>query len=158
MEPEEDLENLIAEFLQAFLENREDDVEGSMTAYGNLLSKLGMNLDSLEDFYSTMQDFRDSLISDPVEQRRESLEIILKFAENFIRSQNGLEDFMTNESQKNDSDLAPIYAFFEKLEAGGQEVIEDPEKIDEYFGTDTAAFFTKFALALITVIAEAEED
>lgn len=150
---EEDIQKSWANVLSAIFKGCDEDFASAFKTSTENMAALRLNMAFIDEFYSALKVFRDSLISETTQDCdvEEAFESYLKVSKNFLNSQKGLENFLTDEEMKKDPNLANIYLYFDQFRDAGRQIIEDRSLVDEYFSRDTANFFAKFLMKMVKI-------
>lgn len=117
------------------------------------LVRLGLNDRQAGQWYVAVRAFRDELVSDDRRSKggrkrlNKKKDAFIKAADIFLSSQQGLEDFLTNEAKKNDPFLAEIYELYDGYVKTANRLVDEPEFVYEFFSREYAIYLAMFCVA-----------
>lgn len=139
------------------------DYEAAVNRLKDVLVRGGLNIKSADPWYRAMKELYNALItnsrssSSEMEEISEKADALIDTGVLYLESQNGLENFLTDETKKNDPFLSEFYQFWQGYLDAAHRLVTDPEFVYEYFSETYAGIYAKFEMVIMKIVQRANE-
>jgi hypothetical protein len=146
----EQYQKTVSDFFSAI----DGDITSVEKAHTEALARDGLNVNYIHFWYVTLKDLRYALKTETRSSESDMNEIIekknayIKAGEKFLNSQKGLENFLTDQSKKDDPFLEEFYNLHKGFVAGANRLVDDQTYLEEYFKQENADVFARFSVVL----------
>lgn len=147
-----DLSEVQKSFGDLFRTVGDSGYSASKKAHDEVLSRLGINIKPNEAFYDALKVMFDALNAPSrcgIEELTKKAKNLVKAGKVFLESQKGLENFKTDQNQKDDPALELIHKYFDALAEKTLRLATNPESFKEYFCQENADLFGKFVMVVV---------
>lgn len=146
-----DFQESLVGFLKTFDKTSENKLN-------NLFKTLGYNMEFIPQFYLSIKALHTEVYAEPrqAEAVKEKVTDFIRATNTVIGSQKGFENFLTDETKKNDLTMKVFYDLHATLVSNAEDLITKPEGADEFFTPTAGTFYGSLAVTVATLSEKAK--